>query len=226
MARDVRKFTFDTFLDFGRQPETDEKAEADTPAVYSDSDLAAARADAFEEGRAKALLDHEGTDTHRVTNAIEKLADGLAAMGAAETARAHEFRTTALNVAVVALRKLLPELSRRFGQDEIEAVIAEALAEQPDEPRLVIRVPDAAFDPIAQRVTQLATSRGYAGKAVVLADAALGPADCRIEWADGGIERVAERTIQEISGAVARLCQTPVQIPPNSAPPTAQPTGV
>ena len=50
MAREIRKFTFDTFLDFGRQPEIEDKIEPEMPSVYSEADLASAKADAFEEG--------------------------------------------------------------------------------------------------------------------------------------------------------------------------------
>lgn len=221
MTRNVRKFTFDTFFDFDRQPEPAAQAEIEgPPPVYSEADLAQARAEAFEEGRTKALLDHEGTDAHRLSGALERLADGIATMGEAEQARACEFRAAAMNVAITALRKVLPELTRRFGQQEIEAVMADALGEQIEEPKLVIRVPDAAFDPIAECVSDLARGRGYAGKTVVLADNTLGPSDCRIEWADGGVERLAERTVADIAGAIMRLSQMPNRNLSNAISPT------
>jgi len=210
MARIVKRFTFDSFVDFDRPPEpAAQPVEVEAPSLFSQADIAQARADAFEEGRAKALLDHEATDAHRLSSAIERLADGMARMGEAEEMRAHHFHACAMNVALTAIRKLMPELTKRFGQQEVEAVIAEALSDQHDEPRLVIRVPDSLFEPAAERVATLASARGYAGKTVILADGALGASDCRIEWADGGIERLAERTIADIAATITRLTQAP-----------------
>lgn len=213
MTRNIRKFTFDSFVDFDRQPEAEAVHVEEAPSLYSAADLAQTRAEAFEEARAKALLDHEATDTHRLSSAIERLADGMAGLGTAEERRAQDFHACAMNVALAAIRKVMPELTTRFGQQEIEAVIGAALVEQIEEPRLVIRVPDAFFEPAAERVAELARERGYAGKTVILADGTLNPSDCRIEWADGGVERLAERALADIAGAIARLTQIPTTTP-------------
>ncbi|HLG87230.1 MAG TPA: FliH/SctL family protein [Alphaproteobacteria bacterium] len=210
MVRNIRKFTFDSFVDFDRLPEpTEEHPEAEAQPVYSQAEIDQARADAFEEGRTKALVDYENTDAHRLTSAVERLADGMARLGAAEETRSREFHASAMNVAIAAIRKIMPELARRFGQQEIEAVIATALTDQHDEPRLVFRVPDPLFEPAAERIAELARQRGYAGKTVILADSTLGPSECRIEWADGGVERLTDRTLADIAHAIARLVQTP-----------------
>lgn len=203
----IRKFTFDDFFDFDRQPEPAPQVAEAPPPLFTEAELTQARAEGFEEGRAQALMDHGRSDAHRLATAIERIAEGMADLGRAEAARHHDFRATSLNVAIVALRKILPELSRRFGQREIEAVVAEILGEQLEEPRLVIRVPDAAFDSLAEQIGALAAKRGYSGKTVLVADAGLGQADCRIEWADGGVERAAERTLADIAGAILRLSQ-------------------
>jgi flagellar assembly protein FliH len=57
------------------------------------------------------------------------------------------------------------------------------------EPRLVVRVHEDQFDAVNERVQEIATQRAYAGKVIVLADPDTVPGDCRVEWADGGIER-------------------------------------
>jgi len=207
MTVTTRKFTFDDFFDFDRQPEVaPEVQDAPPPSpLFSEAELAEARAAGFEEGRMQALLDHERSDANRLAAAVERIADGMVALSQAETARNRNFQSVALDVALATVRKLMPELARRFGQNEIESVVVESLGEQHDEPRLVIRVPDAAFEPLAGRIESLAAKRGYAGKTVILADAALAPADCRIEWADGGVERLAERTLGDIAAAIVRL---------------------
>ena len=223
MAVTTRKFTFDDFFDFDRQAEAALQAQSalePPPPLFSEAELAQARAEGFEEGRMQALADHEQSDARRLASAAERIADGMTALAQAEAARNQDFRSVALTVALAAFRKVLPELARRFGENEIEAIVTEALGEQLEEPRLVIRVPDSAFDPFAKSIEALAAKRGYTGKTIILADAALGPADCRIEWADGGVERLAERTLADIAAAIVRLSRAGDANPPKAFEPS------
>jgi flagellar assembly protein FliH len=70
------------------------------------------------------------------------------------------------------------------------------------EPRLVVRVNEAQFDTVNERVQAIATDRAYAGKVIVLADAEVVPGDCRVEWADGGIERNTEATWRAVEQTI------------------------
>jgi flagellar assembly protein FliH len=71
------------------------------------------------------------------------------------------------------------------------------------EPRLVVRVNEAQFDVLNDKISALAGQKAYAGKVVVLADAEIAAGDCRIEWADGGMERNTATMMQKIEKAVA-----------------------
>ena len=51
---------------------------------------------------------------------------------------------------------------------------------------------------------RLAEERGYAGRLVLLPDPELGPDDCRIEWADGGVVRDRASIEGRINEAVNR----------------------
>mgnify|MGYP004704999233 CR=1 FL=1 len=74
---------------------------------------------------------------------------------------------------------------------------------------VVLRVSQHLFEPIRQRLTELAQKTGFAGKFVLLADDALGPVDCRLEWADGGAERITDRLAREIDAVLERALMTP-----------------
>ena len=74
-----------------------------------------------------------------------------------------------------------------------------------DEPRMVIRVADADLDALSEQIDTIATRRGFAGKVVLLAEPSVASGDCRIEWADGGVERDSARLWHDIDLAVARL---------------------
>ncbi|MGE3622558.1 MAG: FliH/SctL family protein [Bdellovibrionales bacterium] len=106
--------------------------------------------------------------------------------------------------AVLAIaRKVLPDFNQRHGLQEIEAIIAGIIGEMSSEPRLVVRVNETQFDSIDGSVKSITTQQGYAGKVVFLADPDVAPNDCRVEWADGGIERNLESLWRNIAQAVA-----------------------
>jgi flagellar assembly protein FliH len=58
---------------------------------------------------------------------------------------------------------------------------------------------------LSEKIDTIATRRGFAGKVVLLAETSVAPGDCRIEWADGGVERDSARLWRDIDLAVARL---------------------
>ena len=49
-----------------------------------------------------------------------------------------------------------------------------------------------------------ALERGFAGKLILIAEDNLGPSDCRVEWADGGAERLYERLFAQIEMEFAK----------------------
>ena len=100
--------------------------------------------------------------------------------------------------------KLLPQFADRFSLGEIERVIVEAIEARRDEPRIAITVPTAHLETLRGQIDGLAIEKGYAGKVILLADDHLSPSDVRVEWADGGAERMYERLYAQIEGEFAK----------------------
>ncbi len=82
------------------------------------------------------------------------------------------------------------------------------------EPRVVVRLHDSLLDPLRERLEPVTAAAGYDGRIVLLADPGLAVGDCRVEWADGGIERDSERLWREVEAALARHAPTPPQPAP------------
>jgi flagellar assembly protein FliH len=55
----------------------------------------------------------------------------------------------------------------------------------------------------------LAQSAGYPGRLILIADDTIGPGDCRVEWADGGAERLGERLWRDIDAVIQRALGVP-----------------
>ncbi|HEX2752598.1 MAG TPA: flagellar assembly protein FliH, partial [Alphaproteobacteria bacterium] len=88
--------------------------------------------------------------------------------------------------------------------EEIERVIIENLEVRKDEPRIAVMVPTEHLEILKARVDDMALQRGFAGKLILIADDAMGPSDCRVEWADGGAERLYASLFAQIEGEFAK----------------------
>lgn len=109
-----------------------------------------------------------------------------------------------VDLALAIVRKLHPALVERQGLAEIESVLGQCLESLKQEPRLVAYVHSARLDALQERLAQLSAASGFEGRVVLIGDDAMGESDCRVEWADGGVEREAGRTWRAIEETLTR----------------------
>lgn len=129
----------------------------------------------------------------------KKLAENLRNIEAAQQEQQDQTREIVLAIA----RKILPDLTSRYGVQEIQALIAEVMTDMIHEPRLVVRVHETQFDAVNTKINEISIQQAYTGKVVLLADPTIAAGDCRIEWADGGVERNVQSTWQNIEQRIA-----------------------
>ncbi len=207
----IRPFTFDTDFDEPEfdpadlEDDADQEPEEPPPPTFSEEELEAARNEALHAGIEAGLEEALSRIEQTTSQAMEQLAGSAETLLADADRRTREMRRDTLDVAMAIARKLMPAAARRHALDEIEALISECLADLVDEPRLVIRVPEALQEPIRERAEAMARARGFEGRIVVIADPRLGDTDCRIEWAEGGAERDQDGLWQAIEAIAARL---------------------
>ncbi|MDY0009134.1 MAG: FliH/SctL family protein [Bdellovibrionales bacterium] len=198
---EMKKFLFDTH-DF-------DKTEPETPAApavmtYSEDQLMLAKTQAYAQGKQEAALEAQAAQelqTHRLLESMIAQAERLIA---AEDRREIESMAQATKLAMRVTHKLLPQMADRFALTEIERVILASLDVRKDEQRIAIMVSPAHMDTLKSRIDALAMERGFAGKLILIADDTLGVSDCRVEWADGGAERMYERLFAQIETEFAK----------------------
>lgn len=222
----VQKFLFDTDFDdpvppgrggaAGRRDKEIKPPEPPPPPpppTFSEAELEAARRQARaegeaagrEQGHAQGVAETEARIEAQLSDAYERLVERLELLMADRDA-ANEVRTTEpLRIGLAVIDRVLPEYIQRYGTAEIEAFMTQCLSEAIDEPRITFRVAEGVVGKIKPRLEQLAEERGFAGRLVVLGDASLGPADARVEWAEGGAERDTEQILQDIGAIASRL---------------------
>ncbi|NNE84482.1 MAG: hypothetical protein HKN28_10985 [Alphaproteobacteria bacterium] len=198
------RYLFETDFD---NPEANEKQVR----KYSEEDIVAARQEALDAARAElhSFEEKRGADI---------LAEISAKIETLSAQRAEDLQSTtesAVDIAVLMCRKVLPTLAAKNALTEIEGHIARALADVHGEPRIVVRVAEEHVAALQPRIDSFATSLD--SKIVLLADDQLAPTDCHVLWADGGSERDVQRTWSEINKVADQITDAGIGLQPTEA---------
>ncbi len=201
----ISKFLFETSFEAQRLGEAPPpRPRQNYPAAEVEALRDAAHADGVAAGIAQAMASIEAAASDTLTAIGGHLEAFAATVSAQENARTREL----VGVVATIAKKLVPGLIERHGLAEIEALLGECLARLHDEPRIVVRVADAALDALRPRLDTLAASIGFTGRIIAIGDPTLPAGDAKIEWADGGAERDSARAWADIDGHIARFLDT------------------
>ena len=68
----------------------------------------------------------------------------------------------------------------------------------------MVRVNNTLHETARTQLEEIARTRGFEGRLVVIAEPEIAIGDCKIEWADGGVVRDMAATEEAIGTAIAR----------------------
>ena len=165
--------------------------------------LAEAEADAHHKGYADAQTDAAVEANRRIANALERIAVHLGQAIDSLMSIETRLECEAVEVAVAVARKLAPALMAQEPFAEISALASDCFRELVASPHIAVRVNDAIYAAAREKLDDIVRARNFSGRLVVLAEPDIAVGDCRIEWADGGIQRDAAAADAAISEAVA-----------------------
>ncbi len=192
---------------------------------YTRAELDTAREEARQAGFAEGVAQEHAKIERRHADALNAIAERLGEIAGLQADALERTIKGATMLSLAIARTVAPALMRQRPLAEIEAMIADYLAQLIDEPRVVVRVPDDLLDALKGRIDEIAAGCGYAGRAVLLADPSLGDADCRLEWADGGADRDTDAVWREVEASIERLLHTAGEDAPDDAGATAPDAG-
>jgi flagellar assembly protein FliH len=195
----AKKFLFETDFAGGADGKPDERV---ITLVEHAARLADAETAAQQRGYAQAQSDAEVESGRRLADALERIAAGLAIANDALHAIETRLECEAVEVAVAVARKLAPALLAREPFAEISALASECFRQLIASPHIAVRVNDALYATAKEKLDEIVRARNYEGRLVVLAEPDIAVGDCRIEWADGGINRDSAAADAAIGGAV------------------------
>ncbi|MFD2263272.1 hypothetical protein ACFSM5_10265 [Lacibacterium aquatile] len=172
--------------------------------MFSAEELHAARMAAYADGETTGLQTAMASIDQKVARALEMIGGQLPSLQHDREQVIHSISEEAARLAHAMVARMFPEMARRYGLTEIEAVIASSIEQAIDQPRIIIRLHPDLAPMISEKAEHMATMAGYAGRLSILPEATLGPSDVRIEWGDGGAERLVSRAWADISDIVGR----------------------
>lgn len=192
------KFLFD--LDFAEPEGARERAATKAEIAQQ---IAEAEARGYRAGFDAARFEAKAESDRRVALAMEEIAIAIGGIAGRFSAIEGRMETEAVDVALAVARKLCADLVAAEPLADIMALVGDCFRHLTATPHIVVRVNDALYDAVRERVEQLAKRSGFEGRLVILAEPDIAIADCRIEWADGGVtlDRVAiDAKISELVG--------------------------
>lgn len=163
-------------------------------------------ADGLAKGRAEAKLEANAALTHMA---------GLIAQQAGQLLAMQEERYVVIEQAAGALAALLAKriAGAALAQTPlalIEDAARECISQARSAPHLSVRVNEALTQQTEEIFSRFAMESGYGGRILVLADAAIGVGDARIEWADGGVVINHEALTTAVDVAAAKALGAPI----------------
>ena len=166
--------------------------------------LAEAESKGFRDGFAAAEKEGTALAERRTAIAFEQIGSALDRLASGLKTVEQRLEAEAIELAAAIARKLAPELVLRQPFAEISALAADCFRHLHATPHVVVRVGDALLETTRARLDEIARHCGFEGRLVVIAEPDIAAADCRIEWADGGVARTAAKTDTAIGNAISR----------------------
>jgi flagellar assembly protein FliH len=172
--------------------------------VEAERRRADAESQAHRKGFAAGQAQAQGEIDQRIAAALAVIADGIDKLNRGLEGIEARLETEAVQVSVAVAGKLAPALIAREPFAEISALATECFRHLVTTPHIVVRISAGIYETAHGKLEEIARARGFEGRLMVVSDAAMAPGDCKIEWADGGVNRDEAATKSAIDEVVAR----------------------
>lgn len=177
---------------------------ADTPPapVFSESELADARAQGFAEGEKKGHADGLASRDQQIVTLTQKLTQDMAQLFAAEQERTQRFEQDVLRLTKSVLAQAFPVFNRYMGPEQLEKTIRDVMTSLEESSSVVIEVAPTDQDELSQRLKSFLAQ--HVGHVSILPHSDMTAGSFRMRWKDGGAIRDIDKLSRDIFEALAR----------------------
>ena len=214
----MEKFLFDTEFEVGGEDcdkeevdEVDEAPDPNTLPRYSEDEIQAAlkqvRKESRSDGHAIGLAEARMEAATFASLELVKIGKQIERLAAAEANNINMARYEATRLALSIGRRLANVLIERHPLEFAEEMITETLDHMTEalrESKITIRVSPNLAEPLTSHIGTITEKIGFTGQMIILEEQGFGAGDCRVEWANGGAERLMTDIDSWIEDAVGR----------------------
>ena len=112
-------------------------------------------------------------------------------------------RTQSAGLALIIAQKLASALIAEKPTAEIEKLFLSCLDNLNAEPRIVLRVDETLIEILKEKIERMAIKAGYPGRVILIGEPDTHPAQCKIEWSDGGVSYRSSEQLAHIDQVIA-----------------------
>ena len=170
---------------------------------FTQAQLDAAREEGYIQGHGAALEEAATAREHYAADALNLIAQNLAALSAQQGEANKETANFAMRMVYGIARRLLPEHAQAHAVDSIEHFVRQVLPLAIGEPRLLVRSHPMIAEDLEVRLKDVFGRSSFQGSFTVVTDYEVQPGDCRLEWDGGGADRDEARIWADIREVVA-----------------------
>lgn len=201
-----KKFYFDTNFFDVQEEDTEDVLEEELPPpppTFSEEELEAAKKQGFEAGK-KEGHEQEKQSTERMIakslQAIEKKFDDVFT---SESLRENQYEKEALSLGLMLFQKLFPSLNKRYGMEEIKAVIQDVLSSHNEKTTFKIETKPET----KEKLENFFNETVYKDRLNFSGDDSLAHGECIMRWEDGGAIRNVASLVQVVEKELSAILE-------------------
>jgi flagellar assembly protein FliH len=199
------RFLFDNeFANAAAVEREKEKQPVAPPPVYTEEQYQTALANAFEEGRLQGEQAANAEKEMAANNLLENINEQVQQLNESQSSVHSIVKKDAAEIAVLCAQKIANSLLEQSAEKEVFKLVENCLADMIEEPRVVVRASEQVCESLKGRIDALTMSSGFQGQLILLPDDSKTGANCRVEWADGGVEKDIAEITEKVSEIVNR----------------------
>jgi flagellar assembly protein FliH len=171
--------------------------------VYTENQITEIRDAAFAEGviaGEKAAL--SGIEK-QILVSLEIIVQQYLAMNSEVEHKMMVLRGECAELALLLAQKLAMALIASQPEAEFEKLLSACIPHLNAEPRIVVRVDETQVEILKDRIENLSRKAGYPGRIVIIGEPDALPAQCQIEWADGGVSYRSPEQLNQIDRLIS-----------------------
>lgn len=187
-----------------RAAELAEQNQTPPPPTFTEDELQAAQATAWQEGHQAGIVDAQQKQEAQTLNLLENLSAQISGMHVHQDLANERIAAEMTGFSLEVCRRILPSFVDSQGGEELRGLLADCLEKITPASRILITVSPDSLGLLEPQVDVLAARSGFEGRMKLVADPALGPTDLVAVWDGGGMSRVEKDIWKNIEAVVER----------------------